>query len=229
MQVKAVCFDLYGTLAQVEKSISDRQASDFLVSRGFEVYPQAFKAAWHYVSFVDYPKYGFKSWRSELKRVLQRLGVKVDVGTLRELVELYKTGIRWTRFPDVVEAVSRAKEAGLKTAIVTTIPRFRYRKALKPILGKIDVLADGYTFRCEKSNPKIYLKTLEVLGVKAGEAVMIGDDMELDIRLPKKIGMKAILLDRTGKLSREDCMEAVAVVRDLNEALEEVLKLRGES
>ena len=34
MHVKAVCFDLYGTLAVVEKAMSETQASDFLVSRG---------------------------------------------------------------------------------------------------------------------------------------------------------------------------------------------------
>jgi len=56
MHIKAVCFDLYGALAVVENAMSEAQASDFLVSRGYEVYPQALEAAWHYVSFVDYPQ-----------------------------------------------------------------------------------------------------------------------------------------------------------------------------
>jgi hypothetical protein len=38
MHVKAVCFDLYGTSAVVQKAMSVTQASDFLVSRGYEVY-----------------------------------------------------------------------------------------------------------------------------------------------------------------------------------------------
>jgi phosphoglycolate phosphatase-like HAD superfamily hydrolase len=46
MQIKAVCFDLHGTLVYVAKPISEKSASDLLVSRGYEVYPQALDAAW---------------------------------------------------------------------------------------------------------------------------------------------------------------------------------------
>ena len=217
MPIKAVCFDLYGTLAYVKKPVSRELASEFLVAHGYEVYPQALDAAWHYVSFVDYPKYGYKTWKSEIRRVMRRLDFKIDEETLNEFARLYAKA-RWTRFPDVEDAVNQAKETGLKTAIVTTIARFKYRRALRPILDKIDVLADGYTFHCEKSNPKIYKKTLEALGVNAREAAMIGDDIALDILLPKKLGMKAILLDREG-LSAE-CREADGVVRNLSEAME---------
>ena len=224
MHVKAVCFDLYGTLAVVEKAMSVTQASDFLVSRGYEVYPQALEAAWHYVSFVDYPKLGYKSCRAELKQVLGRLGIKPDSQTLKDLTEQYERNT-WKIFPGAEKAVDMAKDSQLKTAIVTSIARFKYKKALRPIWDKIDVPVDGYTFHCEKSNPRIYLRTLEVLGVKASEAVMIGDEPELDILLPRKLGMKAILLDRAKQYSNKDCREADAIVNNLREAMEIVRKI----
>lgn len=220
MCIKAVCFDLYGTLAAVvENAVTEAQASEFLVSQGYEVYPQALEAAWHYVSFVDYPKLGYKSSRAELKQVLKRLDVKPDSQTLKELAELYKHSV-WKMFPDAETAIKMAKDAKLKTAIVTSIPRFRYKKALKRIWNKIDVPVDGYTFHCEKSNPRIYLKTLEALSVKASEAVMIGDGPELDISLPKTLGMKAILLDRAKQYSKKDSVKADAIVKTLVEAME---------
>jgi len=220
MRIKAVCFDLYGTLAYVAEPISDKSASDFLVSRGYEVYPQALHAAWQYVSFIDYPRYGYRNWTIQIQRVLRRLSVKADKETLKELTGLYENS-KWTRFPDAEDAVKKAKGLGLGTAIVTTIARFKFEEALRPILRKIDVLADGYTFRCEKSNPRIYLKTLEALRVNASEAVMVGDEMELDIQLPKRLGMKAILLDRAGQfLAQQSRMEADFVVRNLNEAID---------
>ena len=74
MHVKAVCFDLYGTLAVVQKAMSVTQASDFLVSRGYEVYPQALEATWHYVSFVDYPKLGYKSLPSRAQAGAGEIG-----------------------------------------------------------------------------------------------------------------------------------------------------------
>lgn len=90
----------------------------------------------------------------------------------------------------------------------------------------MDVLADGYTFHCEKSNPKIYLKTLEALNVRVHEAVMVGDDLALDIRLPKKLGMNTILLDRTGQYSSpQSGLEAYSIAKNLNEAIEALTKL----
>lgn len=63
MPVKAVLFDLYGTLAYAEEEVPDEVASAFLLSRGYEVYPQAFAASWRFVGFVDYPRYGYESWK----------------------------------------------------------------------------------------------------------------------------------------------------------------------
>ena len=219
MPIKAVCFDLYGTLAYNENPISDQTASRFLVDRGYQAYPQALRAAWSYVSFIDYPNHGYRTWKSQLDQVLKRLGITADDQTLRGLVGLYEK-VRWKTFPDAENAISMAKIVGLKTAIVTTISQFKYEKALEPFRDKIDLLVDGYTFNCEKSNPKIYLKTLETLKVRASETVMIGDDIELDILLPKTLGMQTILLDRTGQFSDTRGKEADFVVKNLNEAAE---------
>jgi len=218
MPIKAALFDLYGTLAHVKEPVSDRQACEFLVDRGYEVYSQAFKAARQFVSFIDYPKYGYRTWEAYLKRILELLGIKPDDLTLKELAKMYKNA-KWVLYPDVEGALAKAKDFGLKTAIVTTIARFKYEKVIGPILNKVDLLVDGYTFNCEKSNPKIYLKTLETLGIKANEAVMVGDDIELDVLLPKRLGIHAIFLDRIGKLSPKNCKEADAIVIDLNEAM----------
>ncbi len=95
-----------------------------------------------------------------LRRVLERLEVKVDTKTLLELADLYKKA-RWKIYTDVKEALSRVKKRNLKTAVVTSIAKFKYIYALKPVRRKIDLIVDSYTFHCEKSNQKIYLKTLE--------------------------------------------------------------------
>lgn len=225
MRIKAICFDLYGTLAYVKKPVGKNVASDFLIAHGYEVYPQALDAGWYFVSLVDYPKYGYKTWRTEIKRVMRRLDITIDKDTLKEFAELCESN-EWTLFPDTEDAIDRAKKAGLRTAMVTTIAGFKYRRDLHPILQRIDLLVDGYKFHCEKSNPKIYLKTLEALGVNAHEAVMIGDDIELDIKTPRRLNMKTILLDRTGHFSSSsDCEDADAVVRNLNQAIETALTL----
>lgn len=222
MRIKAVLFDLHGTLAEVADPVTDRHVSEFLVAHGHEVYPQAIDAARRYVFFVDYPKHGYGTWESYAGRVLDRLDVIPDEQTLREFVKLHTDG-RWSLFSDAEEALTRAKDSGLKTAVVTTIPEFMYRETLEPVRDKIDLVVDGHTFRCEKSNPRIYSRTLDALGVRAPEASMIGDEAGLDVVLPKGLGMRAILLERPGNVSAKGEIQLDAVVKDLNGAMDVII------
>lgn len=210
-------FDLHGTLAHGKTSVTGEDASDYLVSRGYEVYPQSFDVAWGFVAFIDYPKYGYKTYRSHLRRILWRLGVKVDHETLKGLARMFKRG-RYKLYLDAADAVKTAKEHGFKTAIVTTIARFKFAEALKPIENHFDVVVTGYEAGCEKTNPRMYRKALEFLKVKPNEAVMIGDNLKIDVLLPKKLGIHAILLDRN-KATKES-PHADAVATDLGQAVE---------
>ncbi|MFQ5553334.1 MAG: HAD family hydrolase [Thermoplasmata archaeon] len=221
MKIRAVLFDLHGTLAQLVDPVTDEQASEVLVAHGHEVYPQAIDAARRYVFFVDYPKHGYGTWEAYAGRVLDRLDVIPDEQTSREFVKLH-AGARWSLYSDAGDVLARAKDEGLRTAVVTTIPEFMYREALEPVADKIDLIVDGYTFRCEKSNPRIYLQTLNALEVRAPEALMIGDEVGLDVALPTRLGMRAILLERPGKVSAKDEIQPDAVVKDLNGAMDVV-------
>jgi FMN phosphatase YigB (HAD superfamily) len=221
MVIKAVLFDLHGTLAYMKNSVNDWAVSDFLVKNGYEVYPQTFNTAWRVVAFIDYPKYGYRNCRQFLRRVLWRLKVKIDDSTLDGLVRLYEQS-KFELYPDALKALANAKEHQFKTAVVTTIARFKFENALLPIRRYIDVVMDGYKAGCERTNPKMYKKTLETLKVAPSEAVMIGDDLEIDVMLPKRLGIHAMLLDREGKIGYNP--PADAVVRDLNEAVEIILK-----
>jgi HAD superfamily hydrolase (TIGR01549 family) len=223
MVIKAVLFDLHGSLAYVEKEndVSHEEISDFLFSKGYEVSPQQLEAAWMFVAFIDYPKYGYKNWHSYLSRIFWRLKVKVDKETLNELVKLLE-GRPYQLYPYAAEAVIKAKRNGLKTAVVTTIAYFQFKNAVKPIKKYFDFIMTGYEAGCDKSNPKMYKKTLEILNVAPSEAVMIGDHLEIDVLLPKKLGIHAILLNREGKIQHDS--HADALVRDLNEAVETIVE-----
>jgi putative hydrolase of the HAD superfamily len=217
LRIRAVLFDLYGTLAYVENPVSDQEASDFLLSSGYEVSPQQFKASWAFVAFVDYPRYGYGGWRSFLRRVLWRLKVQLDDETLDGLVKLFSRS-EHKLYPDVAEAVAEVKGYGLKTAIATTIARFMFEKAIKPIRGLFDFVCTGYEARCDKSDLKMYRKILEKLNVKPDEAIVVGDDLQYDVVLPTKLGINTILLDREKKNKSNVIPDATAV--DLKEVVE---------
>lgn len=216
-KIRTVLFDLHGTLAFVKDPVSDLEISEYLFSRGYDVSPQQLKAAWFFVSMVDYPKYGYKNWRSYFARILWRLSVKVDKETSDTIVKLLEKS-SYRLYPDAIEAVAMAKQNGFKTAIVTTIADFQFKKAIEPIEKFLDVVMTGYKMKCDKSNLKGYRKVLEILKVETSETVMIGDNVFLDVILPKKLGIKAILLDR--KRENIKCPQADFIVNDLKEAIE---------
>lgn len=219
-RVKAILFDLNGTIAYMEDSVNMERISECLFSRGYEVSFQPLGAAWSFVSFVDYPRYGYKDWFSFLSRIFWRLKVRVDEKTLGAIVELLESK-PYRLYPDATEAVVKAKEHGFKTAIVTTIAHFKFEKAIQPIGRYFDFVMTGYEARCDKSNPKMYKRVLEILGVQPDEATMIGDEPVLDVEFPKRLGMNAMLLDRKGEF-RGRFVDAS--VYDLKEAVEIIIR-----
>ena len=225
VDLKAILFDLHGTVAYVEERVTENEISENLNARGYEVSPQTLRAAWAFVAFVDYPKHGYKDWRSYFSRVLWRLKVNVDQQTLDSVVKLFESK-PYRLYSDAAEAIPKAKKCGFKTAIVTTIARFQFDEAIRPVKQYVDFVMTGYEARCDKSNPKMYLRVLEALDVDPPEAIMIGDDLELDILLPKRLGINTLMLNRNRDTKRQS---VDAFVYDLNEAMETVIKQYGRS
>ena len=82
----------------------------------------------------------------------------------------------------------------------------------------------GYEAKCDKSNPRMYQKVSEILDIKPQETVMVGDELLLDVELPTRLGINAILLDREGR-NRGQLVDAF--VYDLNEAMETIIRQSG--
>jgi FMN phosphatase YigB (HAD superfamily) len=67
--IKAILFDLHNTLVYKKDNVEFEEVSKYLFSKDYEISSQQFEAAWSFVSFIDYPKYGYKDWRSYLSRI----------------------------------------------------------------------------------------------------------------------------------------------------------------
>jgi FMN phosphatase YigB (HAD superfamily) len=148
------------------------------------------------------------------RKTFERIGLVVDETTICDVSQLYADN-PFILYSGTSAAVRRVKCLGLKTAIMTTPPRFWFDQGIKPILNDIDFICTSSEAGCEKSNPRIYVKALLALGISALETVVIGDDSELDICIPKRMGMKAIHLT-TGDI----VAEADAEVRNIGKAVD---------
>lgn len=189
--IRAVFFDLFRTLGDFKKRISDEAICDILRMRGYEVYPQTFQHAFAFVTFIDNPRTGFRSYPEMFQRTFERIGVEVDEGTVLEVSRIYEEN-PFELYLESAPAVKQIKGLGLKTAIVTTPPLFWFEKGVTPILGDIDYICTSTEAGCEKSNPRIFSKPLDALGFSASEVVVVGDDPTLDILNPHNLGMKTI-------------------------------------
>ncbi len=223
VHVRAVLFDLHATLAGFRLHFGPpepERISKLLRDRGLSVSPKAWEDALAQIHSIDYPRYGYPGWERYLGRAFEIARVKPNELTFKEVVHEYQR-TRWNSLPFAKEAVRRAKRLGLKTALVTSIARFRYERDIRGIVDSIDFVVDGNTFHCDKSGPEIYLRTLQALKVRPGEAVMIGDELEGDVLIPTRVGMRAILL-RKEKPSWEEsqAIGGLVVAKDLRHAME---------
>lgn len=223
MTLKAILFDLHGTLTYLEKPLDSEEVSEFLVEHGYEIYPQSWEAASHFVGMVDYPKHGYASRKAFLGQVMSRLDTEISNATLEKLARLYECRNSYRLFPDAAPAVEKAKRLGLKAAIVTTIPDFAFAAAIEPIRDHFDIVMTGAKAGCEKSNPTMHKKTLKELNVTPDQAIMVGDELLVDIKIPKRLGMHTILLDRSNEI-KEKPLEADAKERTLDESMSVVEK-----
>ncbi|MFH0849611.1 MAG: HAD family hydrolase [Candidatus Bathyarchaeota archaeon] len=197
MTVKAVVFDLFKTLGEFSRVVTDEEVSMLLQSKGYSIFPQAWRHAFSFTVFIDYSKYGYKSHEALLRRAFQHLEVDVDDSSTHEVAELFR-GSPFALYSESLEAVKRVKGLGLKTAIATSTPKAFFIKGLGHVESLIDFICTGYEAGYEKSNPNMYRVILDRLKVEPSEAVVIGDNPVSDIANSKRLGMKAIQIVREG-------------------------------
>jgi len=85
MILKAVLFDLHETLAYLSNPLNSEEVSEFLLKHGYEVYPQSWDAATHYVGMIDYPKRGYSNRQAFLQRFYIDLTPKSTTKTCKNL------------------------------------------------------------------------------------------------------------------------------------------------
>jgi FMN hydrolase / 5-amino-6-(5-phospho-D-ribitylamino)uracil phosphatase len=98
-------------------------------------------------------------------------------------------------FEDVLPVLDELRAADLKIAVVSNGIRDLTAFVAHHRLD-VDAIVDSRRHGRVKPHPTIFQAALELLGVGAGEAVMVGDSIEEDIEGAQALGMRAILVDR---------------------------------
>ncbi|MGC8960822.1 MAG: HAD family hydrolase [Candidatus Bathyarchaeia archaeon] len=177
--------------------------------------------------------------QSIFAEVIKRLRVdasSIDLGELE--VVFYQGEVEaWTLFPDAVPCLEYALSAGFKLGLVSNA---RSDWAVKEILKRLrldryfGVVVTSAQVGLRKPAPEPFVKALEALNEEPGEAAFIGDTFSADIVGAKRIGMRAIYLNRNDDPKSMDCgITPDYTVRDLVEGIEvirvlsRIIKARG--
>ena len=108
-------------------------------------------------------------------------------------------------YEDVLPVLGHLRERGVKIALVSNTSRdldaFVRHHGLE-----VDAWISSGVHGKVKPSPTIFKAALELLGVDAVEAAMVGDSPEDDVAGAEAIGMTALLIDREGKYGREETL-----------------------
>jgi FMN phosphatase YigB (HAD superfamily) len=211
MAPKAVLFDMFDTLFMIVKNhefykLALRGMYDFLVSSGVKVSFVKFRET--YVSERDaLYVVADKNWEEphfnvRVSNTLKKLGYNYDVSNPIVTEATEKFCMEFMKFVEVdlhAKAVLMELHGKYKLGLVSNfaIPECVHKLLENEGVDKLfDVVLVSGAVNKRKPSPEIFKEALNCLGVKASEAVFVGDTPDADVAGAQGAGMKAIYVER---------------------------------
>lgn len=221
MDIKAVLFDLDGTLLDRDASLVqfvhdqyDRYTQLLIVEK--DVFVQRFIA-------LDNHGYVWKD------KVYQQLIAEFSIEGLEwtELLNDYLIGFQkhCVGFPNLLSMLTQLKNDGIKLALVSN-GYGQFQNDNFNALGISHLFDEVLISEWEglrKPDPAIFNRALSKLGVKAEETLFVGDHPENDISASRAVGIRAVWKQNT-QYSYE--VYADAIINDLEEIIQLVWSYR---
>lgn len=204
--IKAVVFDVYGTLAE----IGDRR-------RPYAKLLQLLADAGRVPQENDAAR--LMSTPCGLAGAVQLFDAELSVSKLAPLeMDLLAELASVTLYPDTAETLAALKIAGLKIGLCSNLAA----PYAIPVLKQLPVALDAYVWSFEigalKPDPATYRAVGHRLSCAPHEILFIGDTLEADYLGPRTIGMQSLHLTRQGATQNGKSISTLA-------QLPEILKL----
>lgn len=122
-------------------------------------------------------------------------------------------------FPGAIEAIEFLKEIDVKLALVTNGNAYRQRS--KVVQFDLERYFDFIFIEGEqgygKPMEKAYLEPLKKLGAKPGESWMAGDNLEWEVEVPQRLGMKSVWINSRGEPFPDNGLKPFLTLNSISE------------
>src|SRR3954454_21387157 len=222
--LKAVIFDVDFTIAQPGPDLGPEGYKRLGRRYGMELdparYDDARRAALETLERHPELDHDEQIWILFTQRIIEGMGGVGD--THAAAVEMEGAWVHAHHFDlygDVLPTLDALRAHGLKIGLLSNSARdldeFVEHHGLV-----VDAVLTSRSHGKTKPHETIFMRMLELLGVTAGEAAMVGDTIEDDIEGARAVGMAAVLVDRDGRhpdvANRIDDLRALPVVLGLD-------------
>ena len=209
--IKAVFFDLYGTLAGFQPSrfeIQSEACATFGISvtregilRGYAV-ADAYMAEQNAVTPVrTRDRQGQREFFAEYEmRVLRGCDVEVSTDQAMEIWRrIRQVPYQMERFDDVLPTMDLLKGQGLTLGLISNMNQNGDELAeTMGLTAHLDFAVTSAEVGSEKPHAPIFLAALEKADVQPSESIHVGDQITSDIEGATNVGINPVLVDRDG-------------------------------
>lgn len=210
-KIKCIIFDFWGTLVEngVFPSPIKKVMYTLRLNIPFSEYVVVFEETFMLGKFNDLYE--------AFTKVCKTFGVDPHPKVLDILVGMWNKNKMLAKPYDETISVLEELKKDYKIALISNTDCF----SLRDVMQKYDLEKhfDSVVLSCEvgmlKSNPKMFRKILDELGLKEDEVVMVGDSMESDIKGAENAGIRPILIDRRNVREFRDKIGSLSELKDL--------------
>ena len=216
---RAVFFDVDFTLIHPGPRFQGTGYRDFCARYGITVDASAFDAAVAAASSTLDSQGGIYDpdiFIRYTRRIIEGMGGRggaIDHAA-RDIYEEWSVCHHFTLYEDVPDVLRAIHGAGVKIGLISNTQRslasFQTHFELEGLFAVTVSSADhGYM----KPHPSIFEAALAQVAVRAEQSVMVGDSLAHDIEGARQLGMRAVLVSRSGE--PVTCPSDVPVIRSL--------------
>jgi putative hydrolase of the HAD superfamily len=217
----AVFFDVDFTLIYPGPTFQGAGYRDFCARYDIVVNPDLFDRAVAAASTMlaaDGGVYDPQVFIDYTRRIIVEMGgagSQIDRAA-RDIYDEWSACHHFELYEDVPDVLRTLHASGLKIGLISNTQRclasFQDHFALQ---GIFDVAISSSDHGFMKPHPSIFEAALRNVEAAPHEAMMVGDSLAHDIQGARRLGMRAVLVSRSGR--RESCPEDVPVIRSLRE------------